>query len=90
MAEPFDTRVDELMEKLMQKKNNELRNASIAITMKEIDGNFGTENDAWWIRVFEQMKRAKKVDLLQKFVHKFRAMIPLEFMKENKQPSVDT
>lgn len=85
-AGTLDTQVDELIEKLIQKKSTELNNAANAITAREIDGNFGTKDDAWWIRAFEHMRHAENFVLLQEFVHKFRNIIPFEFMNENVQP----
>lgn len=86
----LDIRVDEVIKKLVQKKSNELTNTANAITRKEIDGNFGTNDDAWWIRAVEHMSHADNVVLLQEFVHKFRNLIPFEFMSENEQPPLNT
>lgn len=77
--------IDELIEKLMQKHSNGLSSASHSIqTIKSI-GNFGIDDDAWWIRAIEHIKdkEAHNAYLLQEFVHKFRKTIPLEFMNEN-------
>lgn len=87
--ETLDTRVDELIRKLMQKKINEVSIASNAISFKEIREYFGAEGDAWWMLVLNHIRNSTNaVQLLQELVQKLKKTIPFEFIKLM-QPSSD-
>lgn len=91
--ETLDTRVDELIRKLMQKKTNEVNIASNAISFKEIRENFGAVEDAWWMLVLNHIRNSTNaVQLFQELVQKLKKTIPFEFIKlmqPNIQPSSD-
>lgn len=77
----LDTKAHILFRKLMQKKIDELGNASSAISVNEIHDNFGAEDDAWWIIVFSHIKNdTNAVHLFQELLHKLKKTIPFEFM----------
>lgn len=78
----LDSRIDELIGKLMQKKTNELNMASTAILYKEMNGNFvGADDSAWWILVFIHIKRStNSMQLYQELVNRLKKVVPIELM----------